>query len=364
MQIKNHELQGHLKQQLLPLYLLSGDDPFLREEARLVLRQHCQELGYAQRLLYGETSPTATAAAFRAALGDMSLFGPQELLLELSLSGAPGKPFDTLLPEYLEDPPQGVTVVILCPRLDAAAMRKSWFAKLAKGACGLVRIWPIDARNFPQWLRQRFQQAGLRPDPEAVRMLAELTTGNPGAAVQEIHKLRLVLGEDAVVDARTVLEGTTGQSRASLYDLWEQILQGNAPAAMGALWAWRDQGGDAFRICWFLAHELHVLLEKQEELRSGRPESSVVPPYQRRNSRVFLAALRRWPTPFLERMLQRSWRIEAGIKGQRPPTEPPAAPWREIDRLVLALVGRSLAAPTPASRPADPRARKSAPEAR
>ena len=66
-----------------------------------------------------------------------------------------------------------------------------------------VQIWPVDANQLPQWIRQRLSQAGLAATHDAVELIAARVEGNLLAAAQEIEKLKL-MAEEGQITVETV----------------------------------------------------------------------------------------------------------------------------------------------------------------
>ena len=57
-----------------------------------------------------------------------------------------------------------------------------------------IQVWPITGDQLPRWIKQRLLQSDINANQEAAEILAERVEGNLLAAVQEIEKLKLLLG--------------------------------------------------------------------------------------------------------------------------------------------------------------------------
>jgi DNA polymerase III subunit delta len=108
-------------------------------------------------------TPALTGALLQAG-ASMSLFA-EKRLLELRLpSGKPGDKGAAALIEYCSRPAEDTLLLISLPKLDGSAQKTKWGKALVEGAqTQFVQIWPVDANQLPQWIRQRLSQAGLSP---------------------------------------------------------------------------------------------------------------------------------------------------------------------------------------------------------
>ncbi len=86
MRLTFHQLRGHLRQPLLPVYLISGDEPLQHGEALDAVRRAAREQGHLEREVLEHDSHFDWDRL--AALADnLSLFGDRRLI-ELRLGSS------------------------------------------------------------------------------------------------------------------------------------------------------------------------------------------------------------------------------------------------------------------------------------
>ena len=129
--------------------------------------------------------------------GTLSLFSSQKILDIRLPTGKPGREGARVLSEMAGSPDPDILLLVSSGEWSGAMRKLKWTNSLAKAGV-LVEIWPVRPNELPGWIRNRMQAAGLRPEPEAVALLAELVEGNLLAAQQEIDKLLLVGGDTQV----------------------------------------------------------------------------------------------------------------------------------------------------------------------
>ena len=191
MRIYPEKLPGHLQQQLLPVYLVSGDEPLLLQECCDQIRARAAEQGCNEReVLDAGVSGFSWQDILQSATS-MSLFAERKLV-ELRLpSGKPGAEGSKALCEYLEVAGGDDVLLIVSGKIDKQSTNSKWYKALDK-AGATIQVWPIDARELPRWLEQRLRQAGLGIDRDALQLLCDKVEGNLLAAVQEVEKLKLL----------------------------------------------------------------------------------------------------------------------------------------------------------------------------
>ena len=204
MKLTPAQLGKHLQSQLAPVYVVSGDEHLLCQEACDAIRAACRAQGFSERQVF-HVDKNFDWGQLYAAGASLSLFAEKKLI-ELRIDG--GKPGDkgaAALLDYLARPAEDTLLLISLPKLDGSAQKTKWGKALIEGAqTQFVQIWPVDANQLPQWIRQRLSQAGLAATHDAVELIAARVEGNLLAAAQEIEKL-VLLAESRELTVEAVL---------------------------------------------------------------------------------------------------------------------------------------------------------------
>ncbi|WP_462403042.1 DNA polymerase III subunit delta [Pseudomonas sp. Marseille-QA0332] len=343
MKLSPAQLDKHLKGQLAPVYVVSGDDPLLCQEAADAIRAAARRQGYDERQVFSADANFDWGSLLLAG-ASLSLFA-QRRLLELRLpSGKPGDKGAAALIEYCANPAEDTLLLISLPRLDASAQKSKWGKALLEGAqCQFIQIWPIDAQQLPQWIAQRLSQAGLSARRDAVELLAARVEGNLLAAAQEIEKLKL-LAEASQVTVETMQAAVADSARFDVFGLVDAILKGDAGHALRMLEGLRGEGVEPPVILWALARELRLLAGIAQQFSQGVPLekafSQARPPVWDKRRPLVGKAVHRLPAQRWNQLLLDAQRIDAQIKGQAE-----GSPWTSMTRLVLLMAGQRLALP-------------------
>lgn len=249
MKLAPAQLAKHLQGPLAPVYAVSGDDPLLCQEACDAIRAACRAREFSERQVF-HVDAGFDWNLLREAGASLSLFAERRLLELRMPAGKPSEPGVAALLDYLARPPEDTVLLLSLPRLDGKTQKARWAKALIDGeACQFMQVWPVDAAQLPQWLRQRLAQAGLAATPEAIDLLVARTEGNLLAAVQEIEKLRLLV-EGNQLDAATVQASVADSARFDLFGLLDAALAGEAAHALRMLEGLRGEGVEAPVVLW------------------------------------------------------------------------------------------------------------------
>lgn len=332
MRLYPEKLADHLQQKLLPVYLVSGDEPLLLQECCDQIRQKARAENCNEReIIEGGVSNFNWQDILHSA-SNMSLFADRKLI-ELRLpSGKPGAEGSKALCEYLDIASGDDVLLIVSGKIDKQSTNSKWYKALDKAGV-TVQVWPVDAKNLPRWLQQRVRNAGMSIDDDALQLLCERMEGNLLAAVQEVEKLKL-LAADSKITMQTVTEAVSDNARYNLFDMADNALKGNASVSLRMLYGLRAEGTEPPVVLWALVREIRTLYEAQLDCDSGQSTQQALSSRRVWQNRMPLmqAALTRHNTHSLSLLLEQAARADGSIKGFAD-----GKPWDNLSRLVITL---------------------------
>jgi DNA polymerase-3 subunit delta len=328
-------LVAHLERQLLPAYLVSGDEPLLAGEAADAIRARARAAGFTEREVHF-LERGSDWDDVRASAGNLSLFASRRLL-ELRLPTArPGVAGNGALLSLLTRDDPDTLLLILMPRLDRDAQGAQWLRELESRG-GWVPVWPVEADKLAGWLRGRCRRLRLEVAEEALLLLAERTEGNLLAAHQELEKLRLLAPAGAVTPD-TVLASVADSARFDVFRLSEAVLEGEADRALRVLAGLRSEGTEQTLVLWALTKALRDLWGALAGPGAGRSRGG----WQRQTAALD-KAVRRAPRLSFRALALRAARADRMIKGRLQGNA-----WDEMALLAADICGRP-AVPAPQS---------------
>ncbi len=338
MKVYPNKLVAQLKQGASPIYIVSGDEPLLVQESCDLIRSQLKKAGFSQRdLFHAEANFDWEEVLFSA--NSMSLFAEQKILEIRLPNGKPGDKGGAALTQFAENIPEDTCMLLVLPKMDKRSQGTKWFKALeARGA--FVQIWPIEPKDLPSWLGQRFKVAGLNATREAINALAARIEGNLLAAVQDIERLRLSC-VDGNVDVPDIQSGVADNSRYDVFGLIDASLSQNSRRALKILQNLRLENAEKLGITRMLAREIRSLIKIAMATEAGQSVDAVMRSQRvmSKRTRVVGRCVSAHSVVDFESMIQHLSRIDKMIKGIGQ-----GNPWDELTSLVLHLSGSKLAA--------------------
>lgn len=340
MKLNATQLTRQLREDLAPVYVISGDEPLLTGEIADQIRRACRGAGCEERKVLQVERGFDWAQLYDASHA-LSLFA-QKRLIELRIpSGKPGDEGAKALLAWLDDLPQDLTLLISLPKLDGSTQRSKWAKALVDHPqTRFVQVWPVDAAQLPNWMRDRLAAAGIQAQPDALDLLTARVEGNLLAAAQEVEKLKLFC-HNGVLDLETVSQVVADSARFDVFGLADAMLQGQPQQALRILNGLRGEGVEAPVILWSLTRELRSLANMAQDVARGVPVERVFasqrPPVWDKRKPLLSQALRRHPEHSWAQWLLRAQHVDEQIKGQQP-----GSPWDGLGRIVSEAAGLRL----------------------
>src|ERR1700733_12733413 len=248
---------GQLAERLLPIYLVSGDEPLLVEEATDAIRARARALGFTEREVFFIERGSAVWDEVRQAAMALSLFTARRIVEIRMPGGKPGVAGAATLLRLFEAAGEDLLVLIVSEKLERETQGSEWVQALMQRGAWLP-IWPVERARLPQWLRARFAAAGLTAKPDALALLAERREGNLLAAREEIDKRAMLLPRGAAVSVAEVAAGSADSARFDVFQLGEAVRGADAARALRILGGLRAEGAEPMLVLWSLTRELRA----------------------------------------------------------------------------------------------------------
>jgi len=334
MKLRPDQLAQHLGQGLKSLYVLSGDEPLLLDEAVALIRASADSAGFEERQRF-QVDTGFSWSGWMAGFDSLSLFATRRMVELRIPSGKPGVEGGKTLEAWCEQPPAETLLVVSLPRVDRATQATRWFSALDQGGV-FVSLTPPTQDQLPAWIGARLARHGLQADRDTLAFLASRVEGNLLAAHQEIEKLAL-LQPPGPLDLASARAAVVDVSRYDCSDLPEALLKGDAVRYCRIIDGLEAEGETPPLALWMLAQEVRTL----HRLALARDAGEALPPLMRSlrvwDSRqpLVLKALQRLDSARLSHALHELALTDRAAKGLLKMDA-----WQMLKQLGLALIGR------------------------
>lgn len=295
-----------------PIYVLSGNDGFLRDHYRAEIISR----------VVGQADPQTCVANFDGAadpdlsevmdeLRTLPFLAPARVVLIRNADAFITK-HRQKLEDYVANPCESSALVLMASSFPGNT-------KLAKAVAKVGEVLNCklpDGTSLQQWLTKASGKRGKKIDPQSASMLEQWIGRDLAAQNAEIEKLCLYIGDRETITPQDVAAVVTATAGPAAFELTNAITAGDAPGALKALDGSLRIRGAEFQALGSIAWHLRRALQAQQEISAGgKPNLRM--PYNQRNA--FLAMLNRRGQAKLQADMKSLIDADLGMKSGRNP---------------------------------------------
>lgn len=338
MKISYQQLDTHLRNNLLPIYLLSGNEPLLIQEARDTIRSKARAAGFSETERFDANKDFDWQKLVESA-SELSLFGDKSFV-EIKLNNKPNAASAKLFTQFIENINPNKIILISTEKLDSTTQKSNWVTAINKIGV-IITIWPIEGSQFKQWVEQRLKQNNLVCDQSAIQFLVHQTEGNLLALSQEIEKLKLLYNKGPI-NLEQMTSAISDNARYDIFNFIDIILENNHSQITRVLQKLRDEAIEPTLLLWALVREIRSLIHILEDLTNKFSWDEVVKKHRIWDKRQQMTkkTLKQHTQKSLHGLLLHAEKIDHIIKGSLRGNF-----WDEIELLSFALSGKSILFP-------------------
>ncbi len=266
------------------VYLLYGDEFFLKEEAVAEIREaflgevSAGELSWSQTVLEGGT---ASLAEILDAARTLPMLSPRRVVLVKDAEKIREADADSLR-NYLKSP-SPTTCLVFITGAGKPDFRKAVFRALKeKGAAVEFRVLKED--SVEEWIRERARKRKAEIDPEALALLKAHLGSELFRIDQALVNVLEFLSPSRKITAQALGEVLGGATAGSVFELAENVGAGEEAEAMRLLREILADGEEPVRLLSLIARQVRILILGKSLERKGHRGRDLalalgVPPY-------------------------------------------------------------------------------------
>lgn len=256
MNIKSQALAQQVKQKVYPVYLLTGQDHYLLNEAALTIKKAWRQLGDCDEKIISLNTPADWDLLLEAA-NSYSLFTDLVLIdarCDKKSIDAVGK---KIMNRYLDNVNSKCVILLRAPNIPSKALQQ-----LANHQhVVLVQAFPLPPAELLRWITTQLQQRGITYDPQIPSLIHQYTQGNMLACAQVIEKIDLIIEHNEYLTLEVAQEQLCDQCDYQLYDLTEACLARQPEKAVHILRQAQQNKTEPSLILWLLSQEIRQLIQ-------------------------------------------------------------------------------------------------------
>ncbi|NMP31025.1 DNA polymerase III subunit delta [Thalassotalea sp. M1531] len=266
MRIYHNQLSSTLAQNLSPIWLIFGDEPWQKNDSLHQIKNAAKSQGFDELIRFSIDDKFSWDDLINEYCA-MSLFAARRIIelefVSAKVNEAGVKALTEITKQLTPD------VLLLCHggKLDGATTNKKWFKALS--AVGVyLPLYDLDTKGLGMWLNKQIRQYQLNLDRQSIDIMLSFFEGNVLALDQELQKLSILYGQQAI-NADTISELVINQSKFNPFALIDALLSGKTDKCLLMLDQMQQEGVPAAKIIFFINKELNQLKQMHTQLQQG-----------------------------------------------------------------------------------------------
>ena len=322
------ELDRSLREGLRPLYLLLGNEIYLRRVAAQTIADTAlhgtllREFNESSFSLLSDSVRSAVAAAEQLPM--MS----ETRVVRVRDFARLREADEDLLIRYLQNPVPSTVMIFTADELD----KRKKSSKVLLDVCTVVEFGPLKDAEAKTWARTRLKELKITADDQVLTDIIRLVGTDVQTLYNELDKLASAAADTGRITLELVDE-LIGRSRElSNFELGDHLLAGDRKRALQTLHRLLEDGAEPVMLVGLIAGNYHRLaLGKHLLTRGGREEvfrNLSLPPFKRD---AYISTLQRSSAAKIARGIQLTAAADLAIKTSQ------ATPRLQLEMLVCEL---------------------------
>ncbi|ATC94092.1 DNA polymerase III subunit delta [Pseudoalteromonas tunicata] len=272
MRCYSNQLPSKLSQQLAPVYLVLGEEPFQVQQCCEQIKTAAKKQGFDE-LIRLSVDNQFDWQELEQHFNSLSLFSDRKII-ELDLGEQKAGTSGSKTLKWLAETSNPDCILILKGAKNGTDVQKTaWFKALE--AIGLfVPCYEISGNHLLTWLNQHCQTLQLNLAHDAKLFLLESTQGNLLATYQELEKLSLIYGAK-LIGKHELAPVLLNQAKFDIFDLTDALLIGKSDKIVAILARLQKDNSELNSLAWAIAREAQQLLAMQQKRQQGEPYSTI-----------------------------------------------------------------------------------------
>jgi DNA polymerase-3 subunit delta len=252
---------------LAPCYLVHGGEPFQTEEYIVAIKHLAAKAGYNNSMVF-EINAQFDWEELLNKCQTLDLF-TEKSVVELRLHGENfSKQGTEILEKLLHEQHGDICILIRAPKLKPQTLNSNWVKLIQKN--GKIQVAkPIPSNIWPEWIRQRLQQANLTATPAVIHAIATSYEGSLLAAAQCIDKIKTSFPNEVKLELEQIKPLLQDSSRFSIFELTDAAVSGDVERTFTIFQSLKNEGIEPILILWGVSREIRNLLNLSFEINKG-----------------------------------------------------------------------------------------------
>jgi DNA polymerase-3 subunit delta len=255
MIIKQGMIENSLAKSHFPVYIITGEDPFLQTQVRYTIKQSWLMKGICDTSVLTVSNKDWDKAFENA--NNYSLFS-ELMLLDIRCNQ---KSIDTAskttILNYLNNYNDKTLIIISAPYVPSKQLK--WLLDHKNAV--LINVTTYNKSEFLHWIKTQFESKNILFEVTIPELIYQYSQNNLLSASQLIEKLSLIYTNKETISEAQVIEYLTNDCEYPVYDLADACLSGNPQKSIDVIRKISQNRAEPLYILWVLSQEIRLLIQ-------------------------------------------------------------------------------------------------------
>ncbi|PIE50605.1 MAG: DNA polymerase III subunit delta [Flavobacteriales bacterium] len=222
----NSVLKSIKNKTFLPIYFFHGQEPYYIDKAVKSFENDIlseEEKAFGQTIVYGKDTNLAEILALAK---QFPMFGELNIIIVKEAQDLKIKEEEQKIFEHYIENPVPTTLLVFAHKHKKIDARKK-FAKLLKKQNQLFLSEPVKDYQLANWIADECKALDIKTAPNITFLLAEYLGNDLSRIANELHKLKLILKKDEVLDGSMVEKHIGISKEYNVFELQKAIGEKN-----------------------------------------------------------------------------------------------------------------------------------------
>ncbi|MEW5803230.1 MAG: DNA polymerase III subunit delta [bacterium] len=238
MQLKPEEFKRRINEGTVdPLYLFTGDEPYLIDQAVSLIKSHALPKEEEQENFHTFSADDLDMDSFLALVQTLPLVGKGRVIVLKGVEKVKKADADRLL-QILQRKHPSLCLVLMAEKIDG----RTKLAEIIKKAAVLVHFYKLFEDKVPSWIVQRVKESGKVISLPLAQLMAQMVGNDLCRIESELTKIYLYMGRDSQITQEHLVI-VSGESRIfSVFDLVRNLGEKNVESSLRILDKLMEEG--------------------------------------------------------------------------------------------------------------------------
>ena len=288
MQIYYNQLDAKLKDNIMPIYIIAGNEIYQEEVCIEKILKKAQEADFHDHeVIYVEK--TFDWDNLSSINSNLSLFANKKIIELRFLTKSVGLNAEKKILEMIDNFSSDNILIFRLPELKAADFKKKYLG-IKSDNVGLIRLFPLTKKNMIDELNISSKKLNYKIDSNCINFISDLYEGNMISANQALIKLDLMIKDNEDINLEFLKKVFSKDVDFEASNLVDYAIEGNLTKINTCVNFLKENNYPTQYIIWSFIRSFRAILFNLDSLADGKTKEDILRniwPYERKNLMSF-----------------------------------------------------------------------------